>query len=164
MFFVVAHPSFSFNPSQVTKTEDGLEALVFIAEGDMRQAINNLQATVAGFGLVNADNVFKVCDQPHPVVLKRMVKHCVEGEYDSAYMHLESLWSLGYSALDIIGTLFRVVKTYEMSEYLKLEYLKSIGFVHMRITEGVSSIVQLSGLLASLSRQSGRIENIIAPR
>lgn len=30
---------------KVTTTEDGLEALVFIAEGDMRQAINNLQST-----------------------------------------------------------------------------------------------------------------------
>jgi replication factor C subunit 2/4 len=31
----------------------GLEALVFTADGDMRQAINNLQATAAGFGFVN---------------------------------------------------------------------------------------------------------------
>ncbi len=39
---------------------DGLEAIVFTADGDMRQALNNLQATVAGFGLVNQANVFKV--------------------------------------------------------------------------------------------------------
>lgn len=31
----------------------GLEALTFTADGDMRQAINNLQATAAGFGFVN---------------------------------------------------------------------------------------------------------------
>ena len=29
--------------SQVSYTNDGLEALVFTADGDMRQAINNLQ-------------------------------------------------------------------------------------------------------------------------
>jgi replication factor C subunit 2/4 len=28
---------------------DGLEALIFTAEGDMRYALNNLQATAAGF-------------------------------------------------------------------------------------------------------------------
>lgn len=31
----------------------GLEAITFTADGDMRQALNNLQATVAGFGFVN---------------------------------------------------------------------------------------------------------------
>lgn len=31
----------------------GLEALTFTADGDMRQGINNLQATAAGFGFVN---------------------------------------------------------------------------------------------------------------
>ena len=36
----------------VTYENSGLEALVFSAEGDMRNALNNLQATVAGFGHV----------------------------------------------------------------------------------------------------------------
>jgi replication factor C subunit 2/4 len=31
----------------------GLEAITFTADGDMRQGINNLQATFAGFGFVN---------------------------------------------------------------------------------------------------------------
>jgi hypothetical protein len=44
----------------VSFTDDGLEAVVFTADGDMRQALNNLQATHSGFGLVNQDNVFKV--------------------------------------------------------------------------------------------------------
>ena len=46
----------------IQHTNDGLEALIFTADGDMRFALNNLQATSAGFGLVNKDNVFKVCD------------------------------------------------------------------------------------------------------
>jgi len=47
---------------KVVKTDDGLEAIVFTAQGDMRQGINNLQSTCAGFGFVNSENVFKVCD------------------------------------------------------------------------------------------------------
>ena len=43
-------------------TNDGYEAIIFTAEGDMRYALNNLQATYAGFSLVNKENVFKVCD------------------------------------------------------------------------------------------------------
>ena len=39
---------------------NGLEALIFIAEGDMRNALNALQSTVSGFETVTAENVFKV--------------------------------------------------------------------------------------------------------
>lgn len=53
----------------VAYTDDGLEAILYLAEGDLRQAMNSLQATSTGYGLVNADNVFKVCDQPHPVLV-----------------------------------------------------------------------------------------------
>ena len=50
---------------QVKYDDTGLDALVFVAQGDMRQALNSMQSTVAGFGLVSSDNVFKVgflCD------------------------------------------------------------------------------------------------------
>ncbi len=47
----------------VEYTEDGMEAVVFTAQGDMRQALNNLQSTHEGFGLVKADNVFKVTNK-----------------------------------------------------------------------------------------------------
>jgi hypothetical protein len=45
---------------QVPYVPEGLEAVVFTADGDMRQALNNLQATFSGFQFVNAENVFKV--------------------------------------------------------------------------------------------------------
>jgi replication factor C subunit 2/4 len=45
---------------KVPYVPEGLEAVVFTADGDMRQALNNLQATYSGFQFVNQDNVFKV--------------------------------------------------------------------------------------------------------
>jgi hypothetical protein len=44
--------------------EEGLAALIFTAEGDMRNALSNLQATASGFNFGSDENVFKVCDQP----------------------------------------------------------------------------------------------------
>ena len=55
----------------------GLEAVIFTAEGDMRYALNNLQATHAGFGMVNKENVFKVCDQPHPELMQNVISACL---------------------------------------------------------------------------------------
>ncbi|KAG8955429.1 replication factor C subunit 4 [Tulasnella sp. 424] len=97
---------------KVEYNEEGLTALIFTAEGDMRQAINNLQSTFAGFGFVSGDNVFKVCDQPHPVVVQDMIKACIKGDVEEALKKLDYLWNQGYSAVDIVTTIFRVVKTY----------------------------------------------------
>lgn len=55
----------------------GLEAIIFTSEGDMRHALNALQSTVSGFNHVTSENVFKVCDQPHPVKLHAVLERFV---------------------------------------------------------------------------------------
>lgn len=91
----------------------------------MRQAINNLQSTYAGFGFVSPDAVFKVCDQPHPVTVTRLVNACKDGDIEQASEKLDDLWRQGYSAVDIISTLFRVVKGLDsLPEYTKLEFIR----------------------------------------
>merc|ERR1712098_426882 len=120
------------------------------AEGDMRQALNNAQATNAGFGLISSENVFKVCDQPHPLKVKQAINHCIAADFDEASKIVEELSCSGYSGLDIIGAFFRLAKWHEMDEALKLEFIKEIGFTHMRILDGVDSLLQLTGLVGKL--------------
>ncbi|XP_065663607.1 replication factor C subunit 2 isoform X3 [Hydra vulgaris] len=139
---------------KVIKTDEGLEAIVFTAQGDMRQAINNLQSTHTGFGFINPENVFKVCDEPHPILIKEMLNHCILSNIDEAYKVMAHLWRLGYSAVDIITVIFRVCKNHDMAEFLKLEYIKEIGYTHMRIAEGVNSLLQMSGMLSRLCQKS----------
>uniref|UniRef100_A0A8D2DWQ7 Replication factor C subunit 2 n=1 Tax=Sciurus vulgaris TaxID=55149 RepID=A0A8D2DWQ7_SCIVU len=138
----------------VRYTDDGLEAIIFTAQGDMRQALNNLQSTFSGFGFINSENVFKVCDEPHPLLVKEMLQHCVHGSIDEAYKILAHLWHLGYSPEDVIGNIFRVCKTFQMAEYLKLEFIKEIGYTHMKVAEGVNSLLQMAGLLARLCQKT----------
>jgi replication factor C subunit 2/4 len=116
---------------KVDFSDEGIAALIFSAEGDMRQAINNLQSTVAGFGFVNGDNVFKVVDSPHPIAVQAMIKACYQGKVDIALEKLEELWGKGYSAVDIISTMFRVTKTVDtLSEHSKLEFIKVYIYIH----------------------------------
>eukprot|EP00455_Lapot_gusevi_P027038 TRINITY_DN2859_c0_g1_i12.p1 TRINITY_DN2859_c0_g1~~TRINITY_DN2859_c0_g1_i12.p1 ORF type:complete len:357 (-),score=53.05 TRINITY_DN2859_c0_g1_i12:23-1093(-) len=138
-------------------TNDGLEALVFTAEGDLRQALNNLQSTYAGFGAITADNVFKVCDQPHPLYMQKILGFCIQGNIHEAIQSLLGIQRLGYSSVDMIQTIFRVCKNFDMPEKLRLEYIKEIGFTHMRIADGVDSLLQLTGLI-------GRLCNISASK
>ncbi|KAJ2800933.1 replication factor C subunit 4 [Coemansia helicoidea] len=137
----------------VQYTPEGLEAVAFSADGDMRQAINNLQSTASGFGLVTPDNVFRVCDQPHPVVIQKMLASCCAGSVDEAVACISHLWTQGYSAVDIITSIFRVVKTFgDLDEDRRLQFIREIGTTHMRIVDGLQTLVQLQGLAARLCK------------
>lgn len=137
----------------VKYNDEGLEALIFSADGDLRQAVNNLQSTYYGFNYVNAENVNKICDQPHPVVIERILTCCKEGNIEEALKLTQELYELGYSFLDIITTFFRVTKTYlNVSDQLKLEYLKEIGLTHVRFIDGHRSMIQLAGMLSRMSK------------
>ncbi len=93
------------------------------------------------------------------------------------------LWQLGYAPEDIIGNIFKVAKNLEIKEPLKLELiqvssiilfcednflnfeqhnwlLQAIGMTHLRIVEGVNSLLQLSGLLAKLCQLSASQQNL----
>ena len=110
--------------NQVEYNDDGLTALIFTSEGDMRQAINNLQSTHSGFGFVSSDNVFKVCDQPHPIIVQIIIRACLKGDINTAMERLTELWEQGYSAVDIVVTIFRVVKTFDERAFFSLFALR----------------------------------------
>ncbi|CAJ1044030.1 replication factor C, subunit 4, putative [Leishmania guyanensis] len=138
----------------VSYTDDGLEALLYLAEGDLRQALNSLQATHTGYGLVNADNVFKVCDQPHPVLVENIITACItKRSIDEAHKEMNRLLNRGYAPVDVIATFFKVVQANARlfrSELQQLEVLKIVGETTMRIAEGVGTSLQLAAMLARM--------------
>jgi replication factor C subunit 2/4 len=61
--------------------------------------------------------------------------------------------TLGYSSHDIISSMFKVTKTIpSLSEHTKLEFVREIGFTHMRILEGMQTYLQLAGCVAKLCK------------
>jgi replication factor C subunit 2/4 len=132
-------------------TEDGIEAILFTAQGDMRQALNNLQCTASGYGVINAENVYKVCDEPHPDLMRDLFENCAQGEFKEAFAGLDKLYKMGYSTDDILTTMSRVVKYIDIPEVLKLEFIKEVAKTHTLAVQGMTGRVQLAGLAARLS-------------
>lgn len=108
----------------VSYTPDGLEALLFSSQGDIRQVINNLQSTFTGFSIVNAENVYKMVDIPQPTRIKQALEACSQGKLDPAIQILQQLYNEGYAPLDIIGTMFRVAKSIALPEKLQLDMIQ----------------------------------------
>ena len=77
----------------------------------------------------------------------------LEKDHDT-YKIMAHLWKLGYSSEDIVTSIFRVCKTHNLPEYLKLEFIKEIGLTHLALVQGTQSLLQLSGMLARLCQVS----------
>lgn len=139
---------------KIAYDEKGIAALIFTAEGDLRNALNNLQSTSAGFGMVSEANVFRVCDQPHPGKAKQILEYCIHKQGDLAIQGVTQLWDTGYSALDIITTMFKVAKGLDnsfASESVRLDLIQIIGGVHLRIADGCGTLLQMQGLVAKMA-------------
>jgi replication factor C subunit 2/4 len=118
---------------------EGMEALIFTAEGDMRYALNNLQATHSGFGVVTKENVFKVCDQPHPDLIMRVIDYCLASEFEKACDEIDIIYYEGYNMMDIVGNLTKLVQNKEMDDTKRLVFLKILAEFKMKILEGMDS-------------------------
>jgi replication factor C subunit 2/4 len=114
---------------EVGYSDDGMAALIFCAEGDMRQAINNLQSTFSGFGFVSGDNVFKVADSPHPIKVQTMLKCCYEGKIDEAVDNLQDLWYVLFLLSQRIQTPKR---------HRGRKKIGTVGFLHNPFKTGTS--------------------------
>ena len=130
--------------------ESGLEALIFTAEGDMRYALNNLQATSAGFSEVTKDNVFKVCDQPHPELMQAAIEAWIKGNLEEAALNVDTIFKEGYNIMDILNTITKLIQTADMEDETRLAFLRTSTEFKMRILEGLDSHLQLHAFLAKL--------------
>ena len=143
----------------VSYTKEGLDAIVFTADGDMRQAINNLQATHAGAGYVSGENVLRICDIPPPTLITTILKAVQAGNLKTSLDGLHELIAMGHAISDISSAFFRIVKNNAplpnglgLAEQVQLDFLKQIGLAQVRIAEGCSTVLQLDAMLASMCR------------
>ena len=135
---------------KIKYTDDGLEAIVSNSQGDMRQAINSLQATHTTFQVVNAENIYRLSDEPHPLMIENMLSKCIDGDYFGAYLILSKILEMGFMVEDLIGTITRGIQQMKQAEYVVLECLKLSADTHLRISKGSGSKLQLTRLLSSI--------------
>ncbi|ELZ57922.1 MULTISPECIES: replication factor C small subunit [unclassified Haloferax] len=133
-------------------TEDGLDALVYAAGGDMRRAINSLQAAATTGEVVDEEAVYMITSTARPEDIEEMVRAAIDGEFTAARKQLETLIvDTGMAGGDIIDQLHRSVWEFDLDERDAVRLMERIGEADYRISEGANEQVQLEALLASLA-------------
>ncbi len=134
-------------------TEEGLETIYEISEGDMRRAINILQAAAA-IGTVTPDVVYKVVGLAHPREVREVIQLALSGEFLRAREKLRELMiNYGLSGVDVIKQIHREVFSPELKipEEIKVMIADYAGEIQFRLVEGADDEIQLSAFLAWLT-------------
>jgi replication factor C small subunit len=133
-------------------TEEGIDALVYAADGDMRGAINGLQAAAVTGDVVDETAVYTITATARPEEVESMVESALEGEFAAARAILDDLLTeKGLSGGDVVDQLHRSVWDFDIPDRDAARLLDRIGECDYRITEGANERVQLEALLASLA-------------
>ena len=150
---VIARLKWIAEQEGVEYEEEGLETIYDVSEGDMRRAINLLQAAAA-LGKVTTVAVYKVVGLAHPREVREMIGLALKGEFTAARDKLRQLMiEYGLSGLDIVKQMHREIFSGEiqLSEEQKVLAADYIGEIQYRLVEGGDDEIQLNALLAWLA-------------
>jgi len=134
-------------------TMEGLETIYEVSEGDMRRAINILQAAAA-LGVVTPEAVYKVVGLAHPKEIREVITLALEGDFLKAREKLRTLMiNYGLSGTDVIKQIHREIFGSELKipEDVRVIIADYTGEIQYRLVEGADDEIQLNAFLAWLT-------------
>ncbi|XP_011432740.2 replication factor C subunit 5-like [Crassostrea angulata] len=135
---------------QCNVTEDGMKALVTLANGDMRKALNILQSTHMAHDVVNEDNVYTCVGHPLRRDIENIINWVLNENFTSAYNNiLEMKTEKGLALQDILTEVHTYVHRLDLPINVKIHLLDKMAEVEHRLASGTNEKIQLSSLIAA---------------
>ncbi len=133
-------------------TNDGLEALLYVAGGDMRRVVNTLQVAAAAGNDVTEDSVYTTTATARPEDVREMLVLALDGAFLKARDKLdELLLTYGLSGEDIVRQVHRSVFDLSVPDEVKVRLVDRVGEADFRLVEGANERIQIEALLAHFS-------------
>ena len=131
--------------------EDALDALVHVANGDMRKAVNSLQVAASLSEKITLDVVYQTTGTAHPEEVKKLLETALKGDFLEARSQLDELMiTYGLSGEDVIRQIHKQFFELNIPDIEKVRLIDKTGEVEFRIVEGSNERIQLEALLAYL--------------
>jgi replication factor C small subunit len=133
-------------------TEAGLKSIVEVAEGDLRKAINTLQAASSMSKGITEESVYQVVGRAKPTDVHEMLNHALKGDFLEAREELRHLLvKYGLSGSEIVRQIHSEIFKLPVTEKKRIELIEAVGETDFRLVQGGDEEVQLSALLARLA-------------
>ncbi len=146
---VTRYINFVAEKEGITIEPEALEALVYVADGDMRRAINGLQVAAAAEERITSQTIFKTTATARPVEVEELLMTALKGAFADARKKLDGLLiDYGLSGTEIIKQMHRVIVDLTVPDPIKVQLVDRLGEAEFRLVEGASERIQIEALLA----------------
>jgi len=144
---------------KLTITGGAMEAIVYIAQGDMRKAINAVQGAAIISPAIDEKRVYSITSTARPDEINELLSLSLRGDFDGAESLLaQLLHERGIAPNELINQCYRALLKRDMERGLKVKLIDHLGEADFRLSEGANSDIQMEALIARfvLSSQTGR--------
>jgi len=136
---------------KIKLVDEGLEAIFEVCGGDLRRAINTLQAAGSLGKPVDAKVVYSITGKASPADVQKMLKTAIDGSFIEARKQLrDMIQKYGIAGSDIIRQIHSEIFKTDIPEQWRVKLAGIVGEADYRLVEGADEEVQLSALLARL--------------
>ncbi len=127
------------------------EAIVYVAQGDMRRAINALQGAAILSDRIDEKMIYSITSTARPEEVEALLSLVTRGDFEGAEGQLDCLLSeRGIAPHELLNQCYRSLVPREMDGTLKVAFIDAIGETDYRLSEGANSDIQMKALLARL--------------
>ncbi|KAF9348961.1 Subunit of heteropentameric Replication factor C (RF-C) [Mortierella sp. AD094] len=134
----------------VNITPEGRKALLQLSKGDMRRALNILQACHAGYEIVDEDAVYNCTGNPHPADIETIVNSMLTEDFTTAYSNISYLKTIkGMALQDILTEVYNYLELVDMPSNSRVYLLDKMADVEYKLSTGASEKIQLTSLVGS---------------
>lgn len=135
----------------VSLTDDGLNALLELGNGDMRRILNVLQSTYMAVGAkaqVTGDAVYANTGAPHPGDIANIWQLLMDEHYSSCCQQVSTImYSKGLALDDIITQLLPQVVKSDMKAEAKMYIYERLAEIEVRLAVGGSEKLNVAALV-----------------
>jgi len=147
------------NHENVQLTDEGLDAIYDAFGGDLRRAINSLQAAASLGRSIDDETVYSVIGRANPMDVRAMITTAMKGDFVGARKQLrDMILKYGVAGSDIIRQIHIEIFRSQLPENWKVKLADVVGEIDFRLTQGADEEVQLSALLARLAEAGYEVQ------
>ncbi|MGQ9623756.1 MAG: replication factor C small subunit [Candidatus Bathycorpusculaceae bacterium] len=137
---------------------EGLDAIFEVCGGDLRRAINTLQAAASLNRLIDSKVVYSITGRANPADVQKMIEVAIKGNFIESRKQLrEMIQKYGVAGSDIIRQVHTEIFRADIPEPVKIRLADIVGEIDYRLVAGADEEVQLSALLARLVEAGSEI-------
>ncbi len=143
----------------LTVSEKAADAIVYIAQGDMRKAVNALQGAAILSPSIEEGMVYEITANARPEEIRELLDLSLGGDFEGAERVLDRLLrERGIAPAELLGQCYRALVARKMDLALKVSLIDALGETDFRLSEGADSEIQMEGLIARfvLAAKGGR--------